>query len=215
MNPIECPHCRYPLVDDGSLAGQVVVCPACGGLLQMPVPPPTLPPFPPSGSTRPPRRRPMSGMLQIAVILGSGLFGVLCISLARNMAPTQKNSWANVTSAEDSDDLSKYMEPTRNIPPANVASEEELNAWAEQRGFWYGRRDFKLGWARNRWPRKNKALFEVMADPSEFGTVQMFLRGENFDIGSYKIRSTMPQWGTKAYRDFSSAFTYGYSQGHP
>src|SRR5690348_12444984 len=31
-----CPYCQTPMIDDGSLAGQTVACPACGGQLLMP-----------------------------------------------------------------------------------------------------------------------------------------------------------------------------------
>lgn len=36
MNQVRCPHCSGQLVDDGTLADQVVKCPLCGGMLTMP-----------------------------------------------------------------------------------------------------------------------------------------------------------------------------------
>ncbi len=42
MNKVQCPHCRTHLDDDGSLAGQPVSCPQCGGQFVVPgvAPPP-------------------------------------------------------------------------------------------------------------------------------------------------------------------------------
>lgn len=56
MYNVACPHCNTMMVDDGSLAGQVVQCPTCGGHLTMPpfpAPPPInvgTPPAPPAGN---------------------------------------------------------------------------------------------------------------------------------------------------------------------
>jgi len=36
MNQVSCPHCGMVLMNDGSLAGQSVTCPQCGGLFRMP-----------------------------------------------------------------------------------------------------------------------------------------------------------------------------------
>ena len=33
---LACPHCQSPIVNDGSMSGQVVACPSCDGQLQMP-----------------------------------------------------------------------------------------------------------------------------------------------------------------------------------
>lgn len=56
---ISCPHCGQPIVNDGSLAGQLVMCPICHSQLQMPapdvvLPPPVLPQGPPATSVPPP-----------------------------------------------------------------------------------------------------------------------------------------------------------------
>src|SRR5207253_1780799 len=45
---LSCPHCRKPILDDGTFAGQVVRCPHCRGKLrihaqQQPVTKPTFP----------------------------------------------------------------------------------------------------------------------------------------------------------------------------
>ncbi len=36
MLSVACPHCRFVMSDDGSLAGTLVSCPACSGRLMMP-----------------------------------------------------------------------------------------------------------------------------------------------------------------------------------
>jgi hypothetical protein len=47
LTQIRCPHCGLAMTDDGSMAGQQVMCPGCRGHLVMPMAPEPPPPPPP------------------------------------------------------------------------------------------------------------------------------------------------------------------------
>jgi hypothetical protein len=47
MQRVQCPHCTTELTNDGSLAGQLATCAACGGLFEMPALVPEAPVAPP------------------------------------------------------------------------------------------------------------------------------------------------------------------------
>lgn len=91
MYQTACPYCSNPLIDDGTLAGQIVMCPRCGGQMQMPgMAPPPAPPsvnsqvgnlVTPSETSRTYRRsKPgpnnqliVFGMMALALLLGGGI----------------------------------------------------------------------------------------------------------------------------------------------
>lgn len=133
---INCPHCGHTLTDDGSLAGQLVMCPNCHGQFNMPlVEPPPVQGFTPARvvSRSTPHRRRRSRKPDSTPYIVGGLLCTLVAIVAVAGAVVAHSRQGTAKSTSNTTETAKI--PERRPPQTNIEDqsvERELGRLREQ-----------------------------------------------------------------------------------